>query len=51
MNTTEYPSATAISNYQYEEKLQEKKRQIRLIGSQYIDDFVKEFERKMNEAS
>ena len=51
MNTTDYPSATAISNYQYEDKLQEKKRQIRLIGSQYIDDFVKEFERKMNEAS
>ena len=51
MNTTEYPSATAISNYQYEDKLQEKKRQIRLIGSQYVDDFVKEFERKMNEAS
>ena len=51
MNTTEYPSATAISNYQYEDKLQEKKRQIRLIGTQYINDFVKEFERKMQEAS
>ena len=51
MNTTDYPSATAISNYQYEDKLQEKKRQIRLIGTRYIDDFVKEFERKMNEAS
>jgi len=51
MNTTDYPSATAVSNYQYEDKLQEKKRQIRLIGTRYIDDFVKEFERKMNEAS
>ena len=51
MNTTEYPSATAISNYQYEDKLQEKKRQIRLIGTRYIDDFVKEFERKLQEAS
>jgi len=51
MNTTEYPSATAISNYQYEDKLQEKKRQIRLIGTRYIDDFVKEFERKIQEAS
>ena len=51
MNTSDYPSATAISNYQYEDKLQEKKRQIRLIGTRYIDDFVKEFERKMNEAS
>lgn len=51
MNTTEYPSATAISNYQYEDSLQEKKRQIRLIGTRYIDGFVKEFESKMKEAS
>ena len=51
MNTTEYPSATAISNYQYEDSLQEKKRQIRLIGTRYIDSFVKEFESKMREAS
>jgi len=50
MNTTDYPSATAISNYLYEDKLQEKKRQIRLIQRQYIDGFVKEFERKMNES-
>ena len=51
MNTVEYPSATAISNYQYEDSLQEKKRQIRLISTRHIDDFVKEFERKMNESS
>ena len=51
MNTTEYPSATAISNYQYEDSLQEKKRQIRLIGTRYISGFVKEFESKMKEAS
>lgn len=50
MNTTDY-SGTPISNYTYEDKLQEKKRQIRLIGTQYINDFVKEFERKMQEAS
>ena len=51
MNTTEYPSATAISNYQYEDKLQEKKRQIRLISTRHIDGLVKEFESKMREAS
>ena len=50
MNTTEYPSAVAVSNYQYEDALQEKKRQIRLISPDFIDQFVKEFERKMNEA-
>ena len=46
----DYPTATEISNYQYEDRLQEKKRQIRLITPEYIDEFVKEFERKMNEA-
>ena len=46
----DYPTATAISNYQYEDSLQEKKRQIRLITPEYIDQFVKEFEKKMNEA-
>lgn len=50
MNTTEYPSATAISNYQYEDKLQEEKRQIRLITPEYMDGFVQEFEKKMNES-
>ena len=50
MNTTDYPSAVAVSNYTYEDSLQEKKRQIRLISPEYIDQFVKEFERKMNEA-
>ena len=50
MNTTEYPSATAISNYTYEDRLQEQKRQIRLIQPRFIDDFVKDFERKMNES-
>ena len=50
MNTTDYPSATAISNYTYEDRLQEQKRQIRLIQPRFIDDFVKDFERKMNES-
>ena len=46
----DYPSATEISNYTYEERLQEQRRQIRLIQPQYISTFVKEFEKKMNEA-
>ena len=36
MNTTDYPSATAISNYTYEDRLQEQRRQIRLIQPQYM---------------
>ena len=49
MNTTDYPSATAVSNYTYEDKLQEKKRQIRLIQPQFISKFVSEFDKKLNE--
>ena len=47
MNTTDY-SGTPISNYQYEDKLQEQKRQIRLIQPRYMKEFVKEFERKLD---
>lgn len=46
----DYPTATEISNYTYEDRLQEQKRQIRLIQPKFIDDFVKDFERKMNES-
>ena len=49
MNTTDYPSATAISNYTYEERLQEQKRQIRLISPDFISQFVSEFEKKLSE--
>ena len=49
MNTTEYPSATAISNYTYEDRLQEQKRQIRLISPDFISQFVSEFEKKLSE--
>lgn len=51
MNTTDYPSATAVSNYQYEQTLQEQKSQIRLIQPRFIDDFVKEFEKKIKEGA
>ncbi len=49
MNTTDYPSATSISNYQYEESVQEEKRQIRLIQPRFIEDFVEEFRVKLKE--
>ena len=50
MNTTDYPSATAISNYTYEDRLQEQRRQIRLIQPQYMGGFVKDFEKKLYES-
>ena len=49
MNTTDYASASAISNYTYEQRLQDDKRQIRLIGQNYIKQFVDEFRSKIDE--
>lgn len=51
LNTTDYGSATPVSNYQYEQKLQEQKAQIRLIQPRFIEDFVKEFEKKIKEGA
>ena len=42
-NTT-YPSATAITNYEYEVALNEEKRSIDLLRNEYLTFFVDEFE-------
>jgi hypothetical protein len=46
--TTIPVGAVAITNYQYEESLQEKKRRIRLIQKRFIGNIKKEFKNKMN---
>jgi hypothetical protein len=46
--TTIPVGATPITNYQYEESVQEKKRRIRLIQPRFIERIVKEFKNKMN---
>jgi len=51
LNTTDYPSADVISNYQYEQNLQDEKRKIRLIQPRFINDFVDEFEAKIKEGA
>ena len=43
LNITDYGSASAISNYTYEQRLQDEKSQIRLISPRYITQFVDEF--------
>mgnify|MGYP003328364119 CR=1 FL=1 len=45
------PSADVISNYQYEQSLQDEKRKIRLIQPRFISDFVVEFEAKIKEGA
>ena len=44
---TDYPSATAITNYEYEVAREDKKRQIRLLDPRYLDPFIEEFEQLM----
>ena len=39
-----YPSATAITNYEYEVALNESKRQIDLLRNDYLTFFVDEFQ-------
>ena len=49
MNVTDYGSAAVVSNYQYEQKLQDEKRQIRLIQPRFIGRFVEDYETKLGE--
>lgn len=42
VNST-YPSATPISNFQYEDRLNETKRRIKILKARYIDALVTEF--------
>ena len=48
-DTDFYNSATAITNREYEESEQDKKRQIRLIDPTFVDQFVEEFKLLMKE--
>tara|TARA_A200000159_G_C7241237_1_gene304639 strand:- start:215 stop:742 length:528 start_codon:yes stop_codon:yes gene_type:complete len=46
--TTLPNSALPVTNYQYEENLQEQRRRIRLIQSRFIGQIKKEFKNRMN---
>jgi hypothetical protein len=45
--TTLPAGAVAVTNYEYEDRLQEKKRRIRLIKPEYIPELKKEFSKKI----
>ena len=49
-SNTDYPSATAITNYEYEQEVQDAKRKIRLLDPSYVSDFVEEFKSIMKES-
>ena len=48
---TNYPTATTITNYEYEQTRQDKLREIRLLDPQFVQDFVREYRSLMNESS
>jgi hypothetical protein len=49
-DNTDYPTASIITNFEYEEAQQDKLRSIRLLNPGYIPAFVQEFESIMNES-
>ena len=49
-DNTDYPTASIITNAEFEEDLQDKKRKIRLLDPAYIESFVTEFEELMGES-
>ena len=47
---TDYPAATAVTNLEYEEAEQDKKRKIKLLDPSYLDLFSKEYTKLMSES-
>ena len=49
-DNTDYASATAITNYEYEQEVQDAKRKIRLLDPKYVSQFVSEYQLLMQES-
>jgi len=49
-DNTDYPTASVITNFEYEEELQDEKRKIRLLDPAYLGAFVAEYEKLMGES-
>ena len=41
--------ATAITNREYEQRIQDQKRQIRILDKRYVSQFIEEFEKLIQE--
>ena len=50
-NTGANVGASIVTNYEYEQRLQDNKRQIRLLDPKYIPSVVEEYKKLMNESS
>jgi hypothetical protein len=42
-DNTLYASATAVTNFEYEEKEQDRKREIQILGPSFVTDFVSQY--------
>ena len=49
-DTDFYGTATAVTNLEYEENLQDQRRKIKLLDPQYLPQFISEFESLMRES-
>ena len=49
-SNADYPTATAVTNLEFEEEEQNKKRQIRLLDPIYVPQVVEEFQEMINES-
>jgi len=43
-DNSDYPSATLVTNFEFEEKLQDERRSISILAGNFISQFVKEYE-------
>ena len=50
VDTDAYTGLTPITNYEYEQEEQDKKRQIQLLDSRYVNIFINEFNDRMGES-
>ena len=50
-DNTDYPAATAITNYEHEQEVQDNKRKIRLLDPTYINQFLSEYQSLMQESN
>ena len=50
-SNADYPTATAITNFEHEQEQQDIKRKIRLLDPSFLEDFVEEFKLLMRESN
>jgi hypothetical protein len=50
-SNADYPTATAITNFEHEQEQQDNKRKIRLLDPSFLDDFVEEFKLLIREST